>query len=99
MSDPAPAANPIASPAPAPRALPPRLAGIPVPVTVRLAAKRVPLSTVRTLVPGSLVTFEKGCEDPLELFVSDAARRPHAVGEAVKIGEHFGLKIAAVRGR
>ena len=57
--------------------------------------KRVPLATARALVPGSLLTFEKGCEDPLELYV---ANRPHAVGEAVKVGERFGLKVTAVRG-
>ena len=86
-----------AEPTATPIALPARLAALPVPVAVRLAEKRVPLSAVRALVPGSLVTFEKGCEEPLELFVSDAARRPHAVGEAVKVGERFGLKITAVR--
>lgn len=79
-------------------ALPARLAAIPVPVAVRLAEKRVPLAAIRALVPGSLITFEKGCEEPLELYVSDAARRPHAVGEAVKVGERFGLKVTAVRG-
>ena len=88
MPDSAPAADP------APR-LPARLARIPVPVVVRLAEKRVPLATARALVPGSLLTFEKGCEDPLELYV---ANRPHAVGEAVKVGERFGLKVTAVRG-
>ena len=84
---------------PAPATLPPRLGRIPVPVVVRLAEKRAPLAAVRALAPGSLLTFEKGCEEPLELFVSAAARRPHAVGEAVKVGERFGLKITAVRGR
>ena len=85
-------------PKPPPAALPARLAGIPVPVAVRLAEKRAPLAAIRALVPGSLITFEKGCEEPLELFVSDAARRPHALGEAVKVGERFGLKVTAVRG-
>ena len=88
-------------PRPAPRSgatrLPARLASIRVPVAVRLAEKRVPLAAIRALVPGSLITFEKGCEEPLELYVSDAARRPHAVGEAVKVGERFGLKVTAVR--
>ena len=100
MSDPAPPPPPDAaggSRGPG-GPLPARLASIPVPVSVRLAQKRVPLSAVRALVPGSLITFEKGCEEPLELFVSDAARRPRAVGEAVKVGERFGLKVTAVRG-
>ena len=91
MSSP-PSPPPSAPPA---RRLPARLARIPVPVVVRLAERRVPLATVRNLVPGSLLTFEKDCAAPLDLYV---ANRPHAVGEAVKIGEHFGLKVTAVRG-
>ena len=98
MSDPAPPVAVRRSPDGPAVTVPPRLAGIPVPVAVRLAEKRASLSAVRALVPGSLITFEKGCEEPLELYVSDAARRPHAVGEAVKVGERFGLKVTAVRG-
>ena len=81
------------APTAARRRVPPRLAGLPVPVSVRLADKRVPLGVVRALVPGSLVTFEKACTDPLDLFV---AGRPHAFGEAVKVGENFGLKVTGV---
>ena len=80
----------------APRTLPARLARLPVPVTVRLAERRVPLSTIRNLVPGALLSFEKDCAAPLDLYV---ANRPHAVGEAVKVGEHCGLKVTRVRGR
>ncbi|MFH5806603.1 FliM/FliN family flagellar motor switch protein [Alienimonas sp. DA493] len=76
--------------------LPARLARLPVPVTVRLAEKRVPLSTIRNLVPGALLSFDKDCSAPLDLYV---ANRKHAVGEAVKVGERFGLKVTAVRGR
>ena len=78
-----------AAPAAAPQT-PARLRRVPVPVVVRLAEKRVRLSDVRALAPGSLLTFEKGCEEPLDLFV---ANRRLARGEAVKIGENFGLKI------
>ena len=77
MSDPAP---PLSA----------RLRRVPVPVVVRLAERRIKLSEVRALAPGSLLTFEKGCEEPLDLFV---ANRRLARGEAVKIGENFGLKI------
>ncbi|MEM9701758.1 MAG: FliM/FliN family flagellar motor C-terminal domain-containing protein [Planctomycetota bacterium] len=74
--------------------IPARLARLPVPVTVRLAEKRVPLATIRNLVPGALLSFEKDCEDPLDLYV---ANRKHAVGEAVKVGERFGLKVTTIR--
>ena len=91
----APPARPAGGAPSGPAALPARLAGLPVPVVVRLAEKSVPLATVRDLVPGSLLMFEKSCEDPLDLYV---ANRPHATGRAVKIGEHFGLKVEQVRG-
>ncbi|NNJ26519.1 FliM/FliN family flagellar motor switch protein [Alienimonas chondri] len=74
---------------------PARLARLPVPVTVRLAEKRVPLATIRNLVPGALLSFDKDCGAPLDLYV---ANRKHAIGEAVKVGEHFGLKVTVVRG-
>ncbi|QDT15288.1 FliM/FliN family flagellar motor switch protein [Alienimonas californiensis] len=76
--------------------LPARLARLPVPVTVRLAEKRVPLATIRNLVPGALLSFDKDCAAPLDLYV---ANRKHAIGEAVKVGERFGLKVTAIRGR
>jgi len=46
-----------------------------------------------SLTPGALITFNKSCEDLLELCIND---RYYCQGEAVKIGEKFGLKINEV---
>ena len=70
-----------------------RLLSLPVVVSVQLARKRIELGTLRGLAPGSLVTFEKSCEDLLDLYVNN---RLFCRGEAVKVGEKFGLKINEV---
>jgi flagellar motor switch protein FliN len=66
---------------------------ITVPVTVTLAAQKLPLGRVVELGPGSLLQFEKSCEEQLELEVNG---RPVAVGEAVKVGDKFGLRISSM---
>jgi flagellar motor switch protein FliN len=63
---------------------------IEVPVTVRLATKRETVRNIVDLVPGSIVKFDKSCDDLLELTVGD---RAIATGEAVKVGDKFGLRI------
>lgn len=70
-----------------------RVMQLPVPVAVRLAEKRVELSTLLSMSPGTLIMFEKSCEDLLGLYVNNQL---YALGEAVKIGEKFGLKISEV---
>ena len=66
---------------------------IQVPVMVTLAQKRQSLSRILELGPGSIIQFDKSCEEPLCLEV---AGRPVALGEAVKVGEKFGLRITAM---
>ena len=73
-----------------------RLLPIPVQVVVHLANKKIELGQLRALAPGSLITFSKNCEDPLDLYVNN---RLYCRGEAVKIGEKFGLKVNLVAGR
>ena len=68
-------------------------AGVPVTVSVRLAERKMSLGAVVALGPGSLVTFNKSCEDLLDLYVNNFR---YCRGEAVKIGENFGLKIDEV---
>ncbi|MEX2167884.1 MAG: FliM/FliN family flagellar motor C-terminal domain-containing protein [Pirellulales bacterium] len=62
-----------------------------VPVTVTLATKRQSVREVIELVPGALISFDKPCDESLELAVN---QRPLARGEAVKVGDKFGLRIA-----
>jgi flagellar motor switch protein FliN/FliY len=67
-----------------------RLRKVPVAISVRLAEKKIPLSQLLALTPGSLVTFNKSCDGLLDLYVNNSL---YCRGEAVKIGESFGLKI------
>ncbi len=66
---------------------------IKVPVVVTLAEKRQPLGRVVELGPGSIIQFEKSCEDMLELGIGDL---PIANGEAVKVGDKFGLRLTSM---
>jgi flagellar motor switch protein FliN/FliY len=70
-----------------------RVLNVPVTVSVRLAERKMSLGAVIALVPGSLVTFNKSCEGMLDLYVNN---HRFCEGEAIKIGESFGLKIAKV---
>ncbi len=64
-----------------------------VTVSVRLAKKKIEMGQLLTLTPGALVVFNKSCEDLLDLYVNNHL---HCRGEAIKIGEKFGLKINEV---
>ncbi len=66
---------------------------IKVPVVVTLAEKRQKLSRIIELGPGSIIQFVKSCEEMLDLEVGN---RPVASGEAVKVGDKFGLRITAM---
>lgn len=95
-------ARPSASPSPARRA-PTRAEDLPlytrsllrieVPVIVTLARKRERLSGVMEMGPGSIIHFDKSCEEMLDLEVGD---RHVATGEAVKVGDKFGLRINSI---
>lgn len=64
-----------------------------VPVTVTLAEAKQPIQKVLEIGPGSIIHFSKPCEDSLTLEV---AGQKVAVGEAVKVGEKFGLWITSI---
>ena len=100
---------PSANPAPQheiPLAKPPRpgfehlpsytrsLLRIKLPVMVTLAEKRQPLSRIVEIGPGSIIQFDKSCEEMLELSVGG---HPVAYGEAVKVGDKFGLRIHSIK--
>jgi flagellar motor switch protein FliN/FliY len=82
--------QPELEPQPGRSPIPGRLMKLPVPVAVHLAERKIDMSQLLGMAPGSLLTFEKSCEDLLDLYVNN---RIYARGEAVKIGEKFGLKI------
>jgi flagellar motor switch protein FliN len=66
---------------------------IQVPVVVTLAATRQPVSRVLDLAPGTILHFTKSCDDPLTLSVGSC---DVAVGETVKIGDKFGLRLTSM---
>ena len=77
-------------------ALPPyarSLLRIEVPVTVTLAETRLPVSQILGLGPGSILHFTRAYDSPLTLSVASC---PVAVGETVKVGEKFGLRITSM---
>lgn len=63
---------------------------IKTPITVTLARKKESLERIRDLVPGSMLTFDAHCDEPLTL---EAGNQPIAKGETVKIGDKFGIRI------
>lgn len=70
-----------------------RLSGVPVRVSVRLAEKQIDVRQFLGLGPGQLIPFDKPAEDFLDMYVNNHL---HARGEAVKIGENFGIRISQV---
>ncbi len=64
-----------------------------VPVRVTLASQRKSVQEILELGPGSIVKFEKTCEEPLELSVGG---RTIAEGEVVKVGDKFGVRISGL---
>lgn len=64
-----------------------------VPIVVTLAKSHQPLSRIIELAPGSIIPFTKSCDDTLTLEVNN---REVAVGEAVKVGDKFGLRITSM---
>jgi len=66
---------------------------IAVPVTVTLAAKKQPVGKIIELAPGSIIQFDKSCEEMLDLEVGG---QPVAQGEAVKVGDKFGIRLTSL---
>jgi flagellar motor switch protein FliN len=91
--------SPQPPPTPAPAAANPsggevgRILQLQVPVIVRLAERRILLSEVMRLGTGAIIEFSKRHDEPLELLVNN---KPIAVGETVKVGENFGLRISQI---
>ena len=70
-----------------------RLRTVPVTIIVKLAEKKIEMGQLLGLGTGAIITFEKSCEDLLDLYVNNHL---YCRGEAVKIGEKFGIKVCEV---
>lgn len=66
---------------------------IPLPVVVTLARKRQSVGRVVEIGPGLIIQFEKSCEEMLDLEVGG---QRVACGEAVKVGDKFGLRVTSM---
>ena len=66
---------------------------IKTPVSVTLANMRISLGQIVNLVPGSMLTFDSHCDQPLSL---EAGGKKIAAGEPVKIGDKYGLRIRQI---
>jgi len=64
-----------------------------VPVIVKLAERKLLLSEVMRLGTGAIIEFVKRNDEPLELLVNN---KTIAIGETVKVGENFGLRITQI---
>jgi flagellar motor switch protein FliN len=70
-----------------------RLLQLRVPVIVKLAERKFSLAEVLRIGVGAIVEFSKSSEEPLELLINN---RPIGMGDAVKVGENFGIKIRQI---
>jgi flagellar motor switch/type III secretory pathway protein FliN len=64
-----------------------------VPVRVTLAATKQPLQRILEMSPGAILQFNKACNEPLAMEVGE---QTVAIGEAVKVGDKFGLWINSI---
>lgn len=70
-----------------------RILKIRVPVIVQLARRQMTIETVRRLSLGMIIEFSKSVDEPLELLINN---RHVGFGDAVKVNEHFGLRISKI---
>ncbi len=64
-----------------------------VPVMVTLARRKQPVGKIVEIGPGTILQFAKPCEQLLDLEVNG---RNIGQGEAVKVGDKFGLRLASL---
>jgi flagellar motor switch protein FliN/FliY len=70
-----------------------RILRLEVPVIVKLAHRKLLLSEVMRLGAGAIIEFSKRNDEPLELMINN---KTIGLGETVKIGENFGLRITQI---
>ena len=68
-----------------------RINKVPVNLIVRLAERKLELEQLRGLAPGSILMFDKPYDSLLDVYVNN---RLYCRGEAVKVGETFGVRIS-----
>jgi flagellar motor switch protein FliN len=64
-----------------------------VPVIVQIGGRRMSLEDVLALQPGAILELDKHAEDELALLINN---KPIGAGQAVKVGENFGLQVTEI---
>lgn len=64
-----------------------------VPVIVKVADRTLPVKSIMRLHLGSIIQFEKDAYEHIELMVNN---RTVGLGQPVKVGENFGLRLIQV---
>ncbi|NUQ33716.1 MAG: FliM/FliN family flagellar motor switch protein [Planctomycetaceae bacterium] len=67
-----------------------------VPIAVLLAEKTMNVEDIVDLAPGTVITFDKQYEEPLDLLANG---RKIGSGVAVKVNENFGIQIKEMKPR
>ena len=67
---------------------------IKVPIIVTLAETKQAVGKILELVPGAIIQFNKSCDEMLTL---EAGGQAVALGEAVKVGDKFGLRVTSIK--
>ena len=70
-----------------------RILKLQVPVIVKLAERRFSMAEVLRIQTGAILEFAKASDSPLELMINN---KSIAVGEAVKVGENFGIRLTQI---
>lgn len=70
-----------------------RLLRLRVPVVVKLAAKKLTVQSITGWHIGTILEFEKGANEELELMIRN---KTIGFGQAVKVGEKFGLRVDSI---
>lgn len=64
-----------------------------VPVIVQVGEHRMPMEDILAMSPGTILELEKSAEEELTLLINN---KPIGQGEAVKVGENFGIRIKQI---
>ncbi len=70
-----------------------RILDVTVRLSVEIGRRRIAIADVLSMAPGSVIEFTKAMDEPLDIYVSDQLI---ARGEAVVIGERYGVRITEV---
>mgnify|MGYP001177057799 CR=1 FL=1 len=64
-----------------------------IPLIVEIASRRMPLAEAVNLSQGAIIEFPKNSDGELRILINNKAV---GTGNAVKVGENFGVRIARV---